>query len=216
MSDITAISTTLRVELVPDDPALFPVRLVFGPRLIIGRNQEECDLVSWFLPRGEENDAETLRLSQVHCFLERESNFIRIRDADSARGTFWNGHPAPAGEGQSVPLGLDGKLSLGRNFHISIEWMPAGQPVSAVLRPLVSEPAFRNCLWMSAARCGFVVRKEDRLVWLHPAGVGEAADVTAEARGRKLWWCPADEKPAAIEDGVKLSAAGVVLQAHIV
>lgn len=180
MNDATAITHRLKFDLVPDAEGPLPVRLICGPQVVIGRNKEACDLVTWFLPRNAENDQETRRLSQVHCFLEHEQNFVRIRDADSAAGTFWNQVPVPLGEGQSSPLGFDGRLTLGKHFPISVEWHSG----CALLQPVVSQPAFRHCLWLIGARLGFRV-DWGRSPWLVPDVDG---DNTLCVRSGGLWW----------------------------
>ena len=211
----TVLQSDLRLDLIPEQPELLPVRLVCGQQVVIGRNQHECDLVSWLLPRNAENDRETLKLSQVHSYLFQEGTKLRLRDADSATGTFWNGQAVPLGQGITAAWGLEGRLSLGRNFHVSLAWLPSEHPRCAVLRPLVSEPAIRQCLWMTVARCGFMIRPDEPSRWLHPATSGETADVVVEIRGRELWWSPADGNAVRIEDGAELSAGEFRMKAAL-
>lgn len=208
MNDATAITVQQRFDLVPVDPGLLPVRLVCGPQLIVGRNKDECDLVSWFIPRSAENDQETKRLSQVHCFLEHESSFVRVRDADSAAGTRWNQLPVPLGEGQCGHVGPHGRLTLGKHYHINVEWMPESVAVCAVLTP-VCGVAIRHCVWMIASRCGF--RAGDG-TWLVPAQDGGDAQVLVEARGRELWWRAARGEAQRLVDGVEVMIGGVRVQ----
>lgn len=179
MTESTAITHRLKFDLVPDDDRLLPVRLVCGPQVVIGRNKEECDLVTWFLPRNTDNDQQTLRLSQVHCYLEHEHSSLRIRDADSAAGTSWNQLPVPLGEGQSSRIGPEGRLTLGKHFHVSVTWHSG----CATLHPIGTEPAFRHCVWMIGARCAFRI-DTDKSSWLVP---DESGEVIFIARNGALW-----------------------------
>jgi hypothetical protein len=195
------LDVPLRMELRPEDPSRLPVRVVAGPQFVLGRNQKECDLVSWFLPRTEENDGETRKLSQVHALLEREGDLLRVRDVDSARGTTWNQKAVPPGEGIVEPLGLAGRLSLGRNFHLSVEWLPQSGPTCAVLRPLVAEPAFRTCLWMTGTLMGVVVTPGEAAWWLRPVAEQEVADGWLEWRAGAMWWREKEGGTVKLEDG---------------
>ena len=56
----------------------------------------------------------------------------------------------------------------------------------SVRHPLVSDPAVRQCLWMTFARCGFMIRPDEPSHWLHPAASGETADVVVELLAGKL------------------------------
>ncbi|MES2924495.1 MAG: FHA domain-containing protein [Verrucomicrobiota bacterium] len=173
---------TSRIDLIPADRSLLPVRIVTGPQLFLGRNREVCDLVSWFLPRDKPNDRETLKLSQVHTLLERREDGFWVRDMDSASGTFLDGGKVPAGDGLRLRPRHDQVLSLGGSYRVCLDWVsPLGGGTCALI-PLASGSAFRHCWWMAGDHMGLSIRKRGETGWLQAAECSPADEELAVRR----------------------------------
>ncbi len=124
----SATVLTLTPQGVEGDAAL-PIRIVARDEFRIGRAPGEADMVSWFLPRGTENDELSRRLSKVHCVLYRRGGRLHARDVDTSNGTELDGHPL-AKSTEGVPLPERGWLALDTRFRIDFQIVP-GSPGGA-------------------------------------------------------------------------------------
>jgi hypothetical protein len=114
-------ATVLRLEPLTGDPAA-ALTLVSRPVFRLGRSRSDADLVTWFWPRSESNDARTKRLSRIHALCEITGGVLTLRDGGSSTGTRYEG--AKVGT-DAVPLRDRGQLDLGGDFSLAITCFPS-------------------------------------------------------------------------------------------
>jgi hypothetical protein len=221
-----------RLRLVPvasGDQAR-ELRLVSGPRFVLGRSRAEADFLTWFWPRDEARDEQTRQLGKTHAALEIRSGRVWVRDLASANGTWLDGTRLTAGA--PALLRERGLLNLGGTYALDVRHdagetlgAPAGGDAGNQPGPAAPEPpaSGETRAATGAVRC---VPRDGELalwdaVWVITAaafGCGAANPIrlalpgVAETQGRfhhwrgGFWLDQAREDGAVVLDGRALRA----------
>jgi len=174
-----------------DAPPLFRCSLVprqKGPRILVltgdsitlGRSRKDCDIVTWILPRSDENDHASRMISGRHVRLERTPDGVRIRPLSMTNATLIGGKRL-APEGTTVRNAAT--VSRASRFEFAIQPLP----VSTGQLPIAPEASASHA-WDDARRAriggalitrqdGFAEREAYIWVWSDVAApLGESRD----------------------------------------
>ncbi len=152
-----------------------------GDSIVLGKNRQKADIVTWKMPRSDENDHETLKISGVQCRLMRQPDGVLLEHCSSMNPTLCNDRPV----GESVRLSMDQPTAL---------TLPAGFVLTVTPLPVIRFERALVDRWCEA--CGEEVRSA--FDWSQNTGVGGVlvtrSDELAE-RERYLWLMSAVAEP---------------------
>ena len=136
--------------------------VVTGDTLVFGRNRQNTDIVTWVMPRSEENDLASREISGRHCRLALGEESLRIRHLSHANPTRLDqeavsGHPP-------IPLDRESELRLHHGLALTLRPLPAGPTRLGDWSP--DPDAATRRLWNWSARTnigGLLITRDDSL-----------------------------------------------------
>ena len=104
--------------------------------IVLGRDRETMDLVTWVMPRSDENDLASQHVSQKHCRLAFRSDGVWISPLSKTNPTLLDGAPIQGG----IRLPLDRQVRLGLSSKFTLALTPLQiSPIPSALADYVEQ-----------------------------------------------------------------------------
>ncbi|MCK4872153.1 MAG: FHA domain-containing protein [Phycisphaerales bacterium] len=169
-----------------------------GDSITLGCGRAKADIVTWVLPRSEENDWATRHISNVHCEMRFTRRGLTVTLRSKTNPAWLNDEKLIAEQEVALPIDAPVRLRLASSFELSL---------TALSTPPVAQSTFDA--WFKhvegAAR--------DRWTWSGQSGIGailiERNDLLA-AQERYLWLISACALPQFTDSTEPLEETGLL------
>jgi len=148
--------------------------ILTGDSVVLGKNRGKADIVTWIMPRDENNDHETRKISGEHCRLSRTDEGLAIGRISSVNPTTINGQVLRSTK--NLQVGKTTELCLPAAFKLYLTPLPLPVVSSRTIEALkeVTSPVFRRTYdWSERTGIGgLLIRRTDgladkeRYLWL--------------------------------------------------
>lgn len=196
-----------------------------GDSIVLGKSREKADIVTWKMPRSEENDYETRKISGQQCRLSRAEDGLVVEQISRVNPTKVNGSILQGRQRLETGMMRLTELELPAAFGLRLNPLPMPSVPTGMLNAWqeAASPVFRRaCEWSERVGCGaLLIERTDELanveryLWListlalppfdtELAGIGET-DLTPDV----LMLAMPNLHMARLTDQARVAASGV-------